>query len=748
MSRWIFLSLLLAACQPRDVELGEFRVSFQDAGLTVEQGGRELLWLNELSVGQGEASVQHAYGSYLFEDETLTLRPAASLRRVEGGAELRDADGEVLGTLTPSLDPSGRLLLRLVAVEGNRARAQFACTGQDQFLGAGSHAFDVEHGGERLALWVSEPGIGKVADEAPPDDWFLTGTRHASSYPDPFLLRPAEPLGVTAHTGARLELDLCSAQDWSLMAWDSSLELAITAGETPLEVIERNTLAEGAPPIAPDWAFAAWNDAVRGVDRVLTVARELRESGASSSVIWTEDWKGAEQLDLGYHLSGEWTIDEALYPQASAIDAQLEAAGFKWFAYFSPFVEVESEAWAEAEDLVIRDEAGQPYTFLNPTFRPVSVLDLSRPEAREWAQGKMQAAVDVGFDGWMADYAEWLPTDAVMQSLDALSGHNLYPGLWQDTNAAVLDGVGGLAFSRSGWTGSPAKVPSFWLGDQRTSFDADDGFPTVIPLGIGAAIAGVAMIGHDIGGYQSIGNEPSDRELWWRWCGLGAFSPVMRTHHGAFDSANWQFDSDAETLAVYAAYSQEHARLYPYLRGLMQLAHDRGRPMILHPALVVPGYDWAAMDAWMLGDALFVAPVLEQGATGREVELPDGADWYDWWTGAPAQAGWYDAAPDQIPVFARGGTLVPTLAEAPDTFALASDGSSTLAGVDAARLIRVFGADGSFEEGDGTRYTTSGVASAAGSAAGTLSSGDLEVNGLTVHIEGTISRSYTVEVWP
>ena len=62
--------------------------------------------------------------------------------------------------------------------------------------------------------------------------------------------------------------------------------------------------------------------------------------------------------------------------------------------------------------------------------------------------------------------------------------------------------------------------------------------------------------------------------------------------------------------------------------------------------------------------------------------------------------------------------------------------------------MRVFGPDGAFTEADGTTYTVSGAASAAGTATGTFDSGSLAVNGLTVSIDGPVARDYTIEVWP
>jgi alpha-D-xyloside xylohydrolase len=64
----------------------------------------------------------------------------------------------------------------------------------------------------------------------------------------------------------------------------------------------------------------------------------------------------------------------------------------------------------------------------------------------------------------------------------------------------------------------------------------------------------------------------------------------------------------------------------------------------------------------MFGPALLIAPVTEQGMTSREVYLPAGTDWYNFWTNERVHGGQtvrVNAAIDTIPVFVRAGSIVP-----------------------------------------------------------------------------------------
>jgi len=744
--------LLLVGCLG-SVQLGDLQVDErEDGGLDVSRyTGKPLVSDLRFAVGRGDEAYEMQAGSYRQtggETNWTSVHLANRQGEMLWTFELLDEANTPVGSVTISPAASSTLAVQVQAFDGNRVRFDAACTGDDHFVGGGEHAWDTDHVGEAFDLWVSEPGIGKVETDDQPDDWFITGTRHASSYPDPFFIRP-EPVSVLAQTNARVSVDLCTGDRWRLDVADSAATWLISDADTALELVQQHAVMRGTPALPPDWAFGTWADAIRGADRVREVVAELREAGASASVIWSEDWRGGEDLAFGYHPKPEWAVDETLYPDPSGIDAEMEAAGFKWLAYFAPFLVEGTAAWDDGVQFAIQDDKGEPYTFLGPSLEDTTTVDLTRSAGYAWVVGKMEAAADVGFDGWMADYGEWLPPDAVLDNGDPLAGHNDWPLAWQSASAEALDGRDATFFARSGWSGSPVYAPVHWPGDQRTSFDADDGLPSVVPLMLGDAIAGVPFTGSDVAGYQSVGNDPSTKELWMRWAALGAYSPVFRTHHGAFSDDDWQFDSDAETLATFASLSQEHARLFPYLRGLAEEAAAIGTPLVRPLFLHHPKESWARTDAWLLGPNLLVAPVLEAGVTSRQVDLPSDTSWFSWADGSPQESGEKDAPIGTIPVFAPAGAVIPTFAQAPDSLVAGPlDGITTLADVEGARVIHVFaGAKGSFTEADGTVYTSDGKATAAGEASDTLTSGTITAGGLTLTIEGTVERAYTVKVW-
>jgi alpha-glucosidase (family GH31 glycosyl hydrolase) len=658
------------------------------------------------------------FGSFKITDDTS--KPWRVARRTRGGAggaplDLLAADGARLATLT--FTQGGDARHAVIAIEpGDGPERRFSwgfrCAPTDHFVGFGAQTWGVDARKETIPLWVSEEGIGKnLTSDDPGVTWYAEGRRHSSQMPLPEFLSRRGFMAV-AETDRLSTFALCSERDdVARMQLELPVKLHVFYGPSPHDAITRMTAHFGRPRVPPAFAFAPWNDAIFGSDNVRRIARKLRDAGAPSSVIWTEDWRGGEWNGDRYSLVEEWDLDRTLYPDFEAVARDLHADGFKWLLYFNPFVQTTTRAWPETapNGLLVRKSDGSPYTFGNAKFEDASLVDLSDPRGKAWAVAKMKAAIALGADGWMGDYAEWLPTDATLTGGSGLDLHNRYPVLWQEAQRQALDesmsadGVERLSFVRSGWFGTTALADVFWAGDQRTSFDVDDGMPTVLPIGIGVGVAGISTFGSDIGGYQNTGNGPVTKELFFRWTELGAWSPVMRTHHGSSPKLNWSFESDDETLALWTRYAKVHVALAPYFRSLAQAAHDTGIAIWRALALEFPDDEasWPVADEVMVGDGLLVAPVQAAGALERIVYLPPGR-WFPWGGGASVDGGrtLTAAAPlGEIPVFAKAGAIVPMLPDGVDTLVREPSNVRGLASVKDDRVVVAFaGASGAFTE--------------------------------------------------
>lgn len=667
-----------------------------------------------VALSRGKPSVKMRLGAFGFRDEpepwqalvTASLRDGATL-------ELPMADGTP-ATLEVEAVADGVVRLRVTAPTGlDRAAMTFVCNADDQFLGLGGQT-PLGHRGQIVPLWTQEQGVGKSDKVDHYGAYTPLGHTYDAYLPIPVLFNPRGYM-MLVETDHRVIFDFCKTQAdrWRVEAWSGELSIVLVTASDTATMLERMTALTGRTKLPAPWVFGPWLDAVKGSAEVRRVANLARTRSIPASAIWTEDWAGGQESAGGYHLSYQWDVDRTLYPDIEALADEVHGLGFRFLAYFNSFVIKGTPNWqeTEAQGLLIKDEEGKTLTFLGPPrLETTSLLDLSNEKTRDWAKAKMQAAVDLGFDGWMADFAEWLPWETKLD--DGRRGdaaHNDYPRQWQRLNQdffAQARPDGDFAyFVRSGWTGTQALAPVVWAGDQNTTFEQDDGLPTVVRLGLNLGLSGVTIYAHDIAGYTSIFNDPASKELYYRWTELGAFSPVMRTHHGSSGGLGWTFDKDDETIDFFGRYAREHVRLYPYLRGLAKQAELRGLPLWRPMAMYYPAQSWTITDQFLLGEALLIAPVLVAAQTERDVVLPIGR-WYDYWSTKIYDGGTTTrvAAPlDTIPVFVRAGAVLPLLPAGVETFVSGGKGVVDLNTVRDRLVVRCYhGADGMFTLEDGT----------------------------------------------
>ncbi|MFZ4579352.1 MAG: TIM-barrel domain-containing protein [Myxococcota bacterium] len=681
----------------------QIRVESDPARVRIRDAQQNLLWdgLDAGSFGAGKASFAFSFGAFKIEETSPTAwtpiaRLAKVVKRSDGvDFDLLSADGSALGSGEVTEGSPGEVIVRLkgTAAGMNRASIRAKCLPNEHFLGLGGQSFDVDHRGQVVPLWVQEDGISKADTDAFTGDWMLKGRRHSTHTPMPIYLS-SRSAAVWLETDSRAVFSLCPPGDEgavTLEAWEPSVRLHVFAGE-PETAVERLTARLGRPALPPAFAFAPWVDAMYGSENVRRVAKKLRDLKIPASVIWTEDWRGGTKEGDDYTLDEDWNVDTKLYPDFAQLAQDLHDQGYKFLTYNNTFLTQDADVFAEAVQLghTIHDAKGQPYLFGGAKFVPASLLDTTSPAAVAWAKSVYRKGLEAGADGWMADFCEWLPHDAVLASgEDPLAVHNRYAVDCARLNRQVLDEqnavdkIERLFFVRSAWPGSQPLVSVVWAGDQQTDFQLGDGLPSVIPIGLGLGVTGFPYYGHDIGGYMSTMAEgPTSKELWFRWASLGALSPVMRTHHGKSAFANWNWESDAETTAHFQRWAALHAQLFPYLYGMAKVAADTGlplmRPLALSWPTFVPG--WTRTDQYLLGDRIVVAPVVTKGATSREVELPQG-DWYPLLGGAAIQIPegggkvTVQAPLTEIPAFVPSGTLLPVLPPGVDAVVTAKAGT-------------------------------------------------------------------------
>lgn len=660
------------------------------------------------AIGSRATTVEMQFGSFRFTErkDAEVWRAIDGLGDVTATADgasftLRSGDAQVgTGRLVfvpatrsgPSPDAGGfpRHVQIELTTDAQRISLATPCPADEHLLGLGGQSFDIDHRGETVPLFVQEDGIGKYPD---PDDqyaglWFMTGRKHSTHTPMPMVVS-SRGYALAVKTDARAVFSLGSERTDAARyeAWEGRLDLQVfigdgprggaVAGEATRDALGHMVAWAGKPARPPLSIFAPWVDAIFGSANVRRVAQKLRTEGIPASAIWTEDWRGGDDALSGYALHEDWRVDRDDYPDFEQLATELHDLGFAFLVYHNTFIDETADVHDEAVagGYAIKDASGAPYSFTGITFGGSTLLDLTNQDAVAWAKGVMGEAYTLGADGWMADFAEWQPTDAVLASgEDALAVHNRYPVDWVKMTAEILAPRPGrlapMHFVRSAWLGSQPHVQVIWPGDQQTDFSEGDGLPSVIPMGINLGLAGFPYFGSDIAGYMSQGTAPTSEELFYRWTTFGALTPVMRTHHGRSARENYQWEADPGATAHFRRWARLHMQLAAYLWGSAGSYERDGLPLIRLIALDYPDEPWAwtTIDEYLLGDRILVAPIQVQGATSRTVTLPAGR-WYPLLGGAPVDGGEHvaPAAVTEIPAFVPEGALLVLYPDGVDT---------------------------------------------------------------------------------
>ncbi|MBU1877584.1 MAG: hypothetical protein KJ734_01425, partial [Chloroflexi bacterium] len=452
---------------------------------------------------------------------------------------------------------------------------------------------------------------------------------------------------------------------------DDCLDVYLCAGPTALDAVRQYTDLTGRSDPPPPWTLLPWKTRTGPVteDDTREDLHRFRELDIPLAHVGIEHW---QEVRGSYEFSPQW------YPHIDDLVAEARATGCRITVWHFPYMNAGSAAHREGvrRGYFLQNRLGLPYQ--QRIFHGIAtVIDYSNPHAAAWHEAIVRKEFyERGFQGAMTDYAESVPPDCVCYNgQPGLALRNAYPVLYvQAMQRAARDVLGDdhIIYPRAGYAASQRFITLQWPGDQDTDWDDGDGLPAAVRAMLNASICGFPVHGSDIGGWCDWYTPATTKELFLRWAEVGTYSPLMRAHGGPIHRNREPWKFDAETVDIYRALSEEHVRLFPYLYSLACEASRTGAPLVRHPALLWPHVPelYAVEDAWLLGEALYVAPVVRPGQTQREVVLPPG----EWWSlneGRPVRGPAHvvvDAPFGQVPRFLRRGYILPRFARAFDTF--------------------------------------------------------------------------------
>ncbi|WP_207422577.1 TIM-barrel domain-containing protein [Desertivirga brevis] len=457
-------------------------------------------------------------------------------------------------------------------------------------------------------------------------------------------------------------------------------------GSSADDVISGYRKLTGKASMMPSWAMGFWQSRERykTQDEILETVKTFREKKIPLDNI---------VLDWSYWKEAEWgsqQFDESRFPDPQGMLKSLHekynthfmiSVWAKFYEGIENYNYLNKNGWLYRRNIANqqRDWIGKGYV---STF-----YDAYNPGARNAFWGLINKNLyNKGIDAWWMDASEPdIHSNLDIESRKELSTPTYLGSSTRYYNGFALANAKGIyegqrsvnpnsrvfILTRSAFAGLQRFASATWSGDISARWhDMKD----QIAAGVNFSMSGLPFWTMDIGGFavEKRYEKPnaSDLEEWreqnTRWYQFGAFTPLFRVH-GQFPFRE-VYNIAPEDHPAYKSmlyYNKLRYKLMPYIYSLNGMAFHkdytlmRGLPMDFPADAVARNIN----DQFMFGPSLLISPVTEYRSTRRELYLPQGSSWYNFYTGEYLKGGQTikAAAPyEEIPLFVKEGSIIPT----------------------------------------------------------------------------------------
>lgn len=429
------------------------------------------------------------------------------------------------------------------------------------------------------------------------------------------------------------------------------------------DIIKDYTWLTGRMEMPPLWSLGyqqcRWS--YMSAAEVLDVAKTFRKHKIPADVMYCD----IDYMD-GFKI---FTWNDKTFADPKALLDELKGMGFRLVTIVDPGIKIE-EGYKEYDEGVANNyfatyPDGENYIGEVWPGR-CHFPDFFDAKVRDWWGRSFSALTEPGVAGFWNDMNEpaaWgqnIPDimqfgKHAMPEVRNAYGMQMSRATYNGTRH-LLNGKRPFVLTRAAYSGIQ-RYSAVWTGD-NTANDAHLllGCRLVNSLGI----AGVSMIGVDIGGFS--GNPTP--ELMVRWNSLGVYTPMFRNHAmmGTIMREPWRWGKQNERIIKKDI--ELRYQLLPYIYSSFYQSQQTGLPvsrtLAIEHSFDMHVYDADHQNQFMFGDSILVAPAESLQRTVK-VYLPPG-EWYRFSTDKKYGGGKVikaDAPLTDLPVFIKAGAIIP-----------------------------------------------------------------------------------------
>ncbi|KAJ3631195.1 hypothetical protein MTP99_012339 [Tenebrio molitor] len=378
-------------------------------------------------------------------------------------------------------------------------------------------------------------------------------------------------------------------------------------------------------------------------DTVVDFAQDIADHGFTGQIEIDDYWETCY---------GSLTFNDEQFSSITDTVKTLKDLGFTVTLWTHPFVNHDCEDtmnYGEENGYFVKSEDGGDETSWWDG-NPAHYIDFTNEDAAKWYIDRLKSLQEQhGIDGFKFDAGEsdYPPPNSVYNGDVELSPNSI-------TSAYVRTCAtfGGLIEVRS--ASRTQDLPIFVrMLDKDSRWGLNNGLHSLITSLLQFNINGYVFVLPDMIGGNGYDGAPT-AELIARWTQANTFMPTMQFSFLPWDITSDDFDGEA-IIKKYVALHEEYA---DEILNAMNNSIKDGTP-VNPPIWWVDPTNADALkvnDEYLLGETILVAPIIEEGATSRDVVLPSGS-WKDGNDGTvyegPQTLKDYSAPIDVLPYFIK-----------------------------------------------------------------------------------------------
>lgn len=437
----------------------------------------------------------------------------------------------------------------------------------------------------------------------------------------------------------------------------------LIVGETWETMVGNYTLLTGRQPMPPRWALGNFSSrfGYHSQKEVLETIQKFKEENIPvDAVILDLYWFGKEMMGT----MGNLEFERDSFPDPKKMILSLKDQGVKTILVTEPFILTTSNRWEDAvkKEVLATNKKGKPFTY-DFYFGNTGLVDIFKPEARDWFWHIYKDLTNMGISGWWGDLGEPEVHPAELQHVTGSANemHNIYGHSWAkmiyEGYEQDFPGQRPFILMRAGAAGSQRYGLIPWSGDVNRSWG---GLQSQPEISLQMGLQGLAYMHSDLGGFAG---DNLDDKLYTRWLQYGVFQPVYRPHAQEAVPSEPVF-REPKTKALAKKAIELRYQLMPYNYNLAWENNQFGTPLMRPLFFEEPDNEeiYEITDTYLWGKDFLVSAVMTDSIAEKPVYFPGKDNWFDFYSGKKYKGSTTHTIAlkeDHIPTYVRGGAFIP-----------------------------------------------------------------------------------------